>query len=398
MKKLISLLLAVLLAVLCAGGIAEGTEATEETAFVQIREGVTAQVFAKPGDEKAIDSIPGGQVCGLIDETTEAGATWFQVFYLNSMKKGATGYINAEDAKKLSADELKALMEDTTTLNEILDLIDALNDYLGTGSTGTTGGNRTNTETNGGGTEEESTGFKALYDKAMKALEALFSMNLSTGTNTGSTTGIAGKALDTAKDVAGKALDTAKDIAGKAADTAKNIAGKASDTAKDVADKATDAAKNIADKAPDIAKDIADKASEAGTDIAKKAAEGISDAAKAMKDGVTKEDIQDLIDSINKTLGLEENKIDLDDKLDQMQKTLDSINENLGNKTGKALDSVDDAMENTRKWIDGDKFTKIRNAVKDLSIKFKENGFWKGAGSTGNFFNSIKDAIGGGKK
>ena len=398
MKKLISLLLAVLLAVLCAGGIAEGTEATEETAFVQIREGVTAQVFAKPGDEKAIDSIPGGQVCGLIDETTEAGATWFQVFYLNSMKKGATGYIIAEDAKKLSADELKALMEDTTTLNEILDLIDALNDYLGTGSTGTTGGNRTNTETNGGGTEEESTGFKALYDKAMKALKALFSMNLSTGTNKGSTTGIAGKALDTAKDVAGKALDTAKDIAGKAADTAKNIAGKASDTAKDVADKATDAAKNIADKAPDIAKDIADKASEAGTDIAKKAAEGISDAAKAMKDGVTKEDIQDLIDSINKTLGLEENKIDLDDKLDQMQKTLDSINENLGNKTGKALDSVDDAMENTRKWIDGDKFTQIRNAVKDLSQKFKENGFWKGAGSTGNFFNSIKDAIGGGKK
>ena len=398
MKKLISLLLAVLLAVLCAGGIAEGTEATEETAFVQIREGVTAQVFAKPGDEKAIDSIPGGQVCGLIDETTEAGATWFQVFYLNSMKKGATGYINAEDAKKLSADELKALMEDTTTLNEILDLIDALNDYLGTGSTGTTGGNRTNTETNGGGTEEESTGFKTLYDKAMKALKALFSMNLSTGTNTGSTTGIAGKALDTAKDVAGKALDTAKDIAGKAADTAKNIAGKASDTAKDVADKATDAAKNIADKAPDIAKDIADKASEAGTDIAKKAAEGISDAAKAMKDGVTKEEIQDLIDSINKTLGLEENKIDLDDKLDQMQKTLDSINENLGNKTGKALDSVDDAMENTRKWIDGDKFTKIRNAVKDLSTKFTENGFWKGAGSTGNFFNSIKDAIGGGKK
>ena len=387
MKKLISLLLAVLLAVLCAGGIAEGTEATEETAFVQIREGVTAQVFAKPGDEKAIDSIPGGQVCGLIDETTEAGATWFQVFYLNSMKKGATGYINAEDAKKLSADELKALMEDTTTLNEILDLIDALNDYLGTGSTGTTGGNRTNTETNGSGTEEESTGFKALYDKAMKALKALFSMNLSTGTNTGSTTGIAGKALDTAKDIAGKAADTAKNIAGKATDTAKNIAGKA-----------TDAAKNIADKAPDIAKDIADKASEAGTDIAKKAAEGISDAAKAMKDGVTKEDIQDLIDSINKTLGLEENKIDLDDKLDQMQKTLDSINENLGNKTGKALDSVDDAMENTRKWIDGDKFTKIRNAVKDLSQKFKENGFWKGAGSTGNFFNSIKDAIGGGKK
>ena len=389
MKKLISLLLAVLLAALCAGGIAEGTEATEETAFVQIREGVTAQVFAKPGDEKAIDSIPGGQVCGLIDETTEAGATWFQLFYLNSTKKGSTGYINAEDAKKLSADELKVLMEDSATLNEILDLIDALNDYLGTGSTGATTANRTNTERNGGGTEDGNTGFKALYDQAMKELKALFSMNLSTGTDTGSTKG---------KEIVGKALDTAKDIAGKATDAAKDIAGKASDTAKDIADKASDAAKDIADKASDTAKDIADKAADTGTDIAKKAAEGISNAAEVMKDGVTKEEIQDMIDGINKTLGLEENKIDLDETLTKMQKTLDSINENLGNKTGEAIDSVDNAMENTRKWIDGDKFTQIRNAMKDLSTKFKEDGFWKGAGSTGDFINSIKDAIGGGKK
>ena len=75
----------------------------------------------------------------------------------------------------------------------------------------------------------------------------------------------------------------------------------------------------------------------------------------------------------------------------EVLKTNSSVQDN-------GIDSVDDAMENTRKWIDGDKFTKIRNAVKDLSIKFKENGFWKGAGSTGNYFKSIKDAIGGGKK
>ena len=127
MKKLISLMLAVLMITLCACGFAEETDVSAKTAFVQIKEGVTAQVFKKPGDKKAVDTLSGGQICGLLgEETTETGVAWFQVFYLNSKKAGTPGYINAEDAEQLTEEQLKALMNDPEKLNEILDLVEAL--------------------------------------------------------------------------------------------------------------------------------------------------------------------------------------------------------------------------------------------------------------------------------
>ena len=132
MKKLISLMLAVLMITLCACGFAEETDVSAKTAFVQIKEGVTAQVFKKPGDKKAVDTLSGGQICGLLgEETTETGVAWFQVFYLNSKKAGTPGYINAEDAEQLTEEQLKALMNDPEKLNEILDLVEALDVYLG---------------------------------------------------------------------------------------------------------------------------------------------------------------------------------------------------------------------------------------------------------------------------
>ena len=127
MKKWISLILAMLMIGVCAAGVAEGAEETGKTAFLRIKEGVTAQVYEKPGDEKAIDSLAGGKFCGLIDTVTaESGDAWYQVFYLNSKGEGTPGYIKAEDADQLTEEELNALMEDPAVLNEILDLVDAL--------------------------------------------------------------------------------------------------------------------------------------------------------------------------------------------------------------------------------------------------------------------------------
>ena len=107
MKKWISLFLAMLMIGVCAAGIAEGTEETGTTAFLRIKEGVTAQVYEKPGDAQAVDSLAGGKLCGLIDTvTTESGDAWFRVFYLNSKGEGVPGYIRAEDADQLTEEEL----------------------------------------------------------------------------------------------------------------------------------------------------------------------------------------------------------------------------------------------------------------------------------------------------
>ena len=171
MKKLISMILAVLMAGLCACGTAE--DAGQDIPFLRIREGVTAQVFEKPGDGQAADTIPGGRICGLLgEETAEAGDAWFRVFYLNSQKAGATGYISAEDAEKLTEAQLKALMEDPAVLNEILDLIDAMNAYLSKDN-GDTGNDEEN------GNEKPENGLETLYEKAMAELKKLFGTDLS---------------------------------------------------------------------------------------------------------------------------------------------------------------------------------------------------------------------------
>ena len=167
MKKWISLILAVLMIGVCAAGVAEGAEETGKTAFLRIKEGVTAQVYEKPGDEKAIDSLAGGKFCGLIDTVTaESGDAWYQVFYLNSKGEGTPGYIKAEDADQLTEEELNALMEDPAVLNEILDLVDALDAYLN-GKTGSTGNAQPENQ------------FKALYEKAMTELQKLYNTSIS---------------------------------------------------------------------------------------------------------------------------------------------------------------------------------------------------------------------------
>lgn len=207
MKKLISLILAVLMTGLCACGTAEGTEQFGNIVFLRIKEGVTAQVFKNPGDEQAIDTLSGGRLCGLLGEKTTEAGDWFRVFYLNSKNAGATGYINAEDAEQLSGDQLKELMEDPATLNEILDLVDAMNAYLSKG--------KGNTEN-----EESENELKKLYEKAMAELKKLFGTDMSLdldnlekeGKELANKAKEAGEALfDEAKEAGKELLDTVTD-------------------------------------------------------------------------------------------------------------------------------------------------------------------------------------------
>ena len=166
MKKWICWMLAAVVALSCAACFAEGTEAAKDTGFLQIKEGVTALIYANPGDEAAVDQLASGRLCGLLEETSEAGALWYFVFYLNSEKQGAVGYMKADDAVRLDEAALKALMENPDKMNEVLDLIDAMNAYLKSGE-GTTGSGKT------------TGGLSKLYDEAMSALSGLFSAELS---------------------------------------------------------------------------------------------------------------------------------------------------------------------------------------------------------------------------
>ena len=261
MKKWISLILAMLMIGVCAAGVAEGAEETGKTAFLRIKEGVTAQVYEKPGDEKAIDSLAGGKFCGLIDTVTaESGDAWYQVFYLNSKGEGTPGYIKAEDADQLTEEELNALMEDPAVLNEILDLVDALDTYLN-GKTGSTGNAQPENQ------------FKALYEKAMTELQKLYNTSISPELDNLEKQGK--ELADQAKAAGEKLVDEAKkageDLKDDATDALKSMEGKNTDDAIDSlmdsiseaiekrAGKPDEKLQEVLDKMPGLLKDLNDK-------------------------------------------------------------------------------------------------------------------------------------------
>ena len=338
MKKLISLMLALLMVALCACGIAEGTEeAAAKTAFVRIKEGVTAQVFKKPGDKKAVDTLAEGTVCGLLnEETTEAGAAWFQVFYLNSRKEGTPGYINAEDAEQLTEEQLKALMDDPAMLNEVLDLIDALDAYLNK-KTGTTG--------NGGTDLDLIAELKSLYKQAADGLQKLLNAS---GT---------------------------PDL-----------------------DKLAKEGKELADKAKDAAEDLIDEAKKAGKKLPEEAnnlKDGVTDALSSMEGKNTDEAIDSLMDSISKSIEERTGKQDqkIEDALDKVSEALKKLDKDLGTGTADAIGGSADAMKKTGDWLNGDDFKKVDNAMKHLADKFNIDGFASGVGKKGigSFLNELKD-------
>ena len=58
MKKWICIILAVLLAAGCAGGLAEGASSSDEMKILLVKEDVTASVYDEPGGT-AIDQLAG---------------------------------------------------------------------------------------------------------------------------------------------------------------------------------------------------------------------------------------------------------------------------------------------------------------------------------------------------
>ena len=342
MKKGIAMMLAAVMLLFCAAGLAEETGVSAETVFLRIRENVTAQVYADPQGGQAAAALESGRFCVLIDETSDI---WLHVLYLNDQKKGETGYIYADDAEPVNQEELEALMEDPEKINEILDLIDALLEY-GSAEAAPAPAAEKETDTNAAPAES---GFEKLYQNAVTSLRQVF------GTDLQGTLDTAGKAAGEAAEAGRKVLESAAKDAGEmlgkagntvreglssAADAAKGVLGMAGETVrKEINEKlpgAKEKLEEIRDQAADAAGTLAGKASEAADAISGT----VSDAVKAIRDGSAKEQLDDLMKNV--------------------QDAVSAVKE----QAGEALNSVD---------LDG-----IRNNVDSLVSTFQEEGLQQG--------------------
>ena len=283
MKKLLCWLTVLALLVCCAGGLAETADGNEKTAFLQITGSAPVPVYREITDTEKADELQPGQLCGLVDDvTTETGIRWYQIIYLNAAKKGAVGYIRPEYAHRLTLAEFNALAQDPAKANEAMDLLDAVNASLKSGSGSVAAAAGAGNAAAGGdkssGTEGEKSAqagtdlFREFYTSAMKALDQVFNMDV---------TGAIGDAAARARDIAGKAVGAGLDILGSALGGVKGL----------VTDLTGDAEKKIAGAAPDLEKKLGEVLETAGDRIGKvgeKAKERIGGIADAAGDGLGK--------------------------------------------------------------------------------------------------------------
>lgn len=352
MKKLISLMLAVMLAVGAAGCFAESKDENEKTVFLQIKEGKTAKVFREAGGTEEIDTLQSGQFCGIIEETEHEGILWYHVFYMDSQQKGATGYIRADEAEQLTWKKLKELTEDPAKLNEILDLIDALNAYLNSGKAGTdTAGTDGGSQSGSGGKAGKST-VEELYSEAMDALEQIFSMDLSAELD---------KVEEAGKETAQKVAEAGEELLEALKDGAEDLFNQAKDAGEEVWESAAEDAKELLDKAGEtLEKELEEKAPDL-KDQLDELVDGVSDTIESLKDGSGGK-IQDLQDNI--------------------EKAMDILDQSFGKGAGDALDKLNNLADEARKMMDSTELSMAQNAVTGLAELFREEGLSQGVQAT----------------
>ena len=356
MKKLLCWLTVLALLVCCAGGLAETADGNEKTAFLQITGSAPVPVYREITDTEKADELQPGQLCGLVDDvTTETGIRWYQIIYLNAAKKGAVGYIRPEYAHRLTLAEFNALAQDPAKANEAMDLLDAVNASLKSGSgsvaAATGAGNAAAGGDKSSGTEGEKSAqagtdlFRGFYTSAMKALDQVFNMDV---------TGAIGDAAAKARDIAGKAVGAGLDILGSALGGVKGL----------VTDLTGDAEKKIAGAAPDLEKKLGEVLETAGDRIGKvgeKAKERIGGIADAAGDGLGKigDRAKDAVGGI------------ADAAKDGIGKAWDTA----GELAGQATDGLSQVLDTTREVV-GEAGEKIQQEIADkapvIASDFKE--------------------------
>lgn len=359
MKKLICLILAVMMATAGISCFAEGTK--ESVTFVRIHENTTADVYENPDDTEAADTLEGGSLCVLVAETRAAGTAWYKVFYQNSRKEGAVGYIQAEDADRLSREQLSELMNDPDQINKLLDLVKALNDYTDSD----TGEDLTGSKTDGNSGESSAgSALEDLYNKAMDELKNLFSVD------------VAGE-LEKISDITKGAADKVKEAGEELLETAAEDVEELMNQAGDALDKAAEEWGGKLEKAgEDLKKELeemlpeAEKALESLTD-------GISDAVDSVRDDTGEIDLDKLLDNVSESLDtLQKNAEEKFSEIEkEIQEKLDALNKSLGKDTGDALDQINETVGKAQELLENGA---IQNVLSALGEQFREAGFAEG--------------------
>ena len=242
MKKTLCLMLTLLLALPFGYSLAEAA-GDRVGSFLLIPEGEPVPVYTEITDAEPADALESGKLCGLLKEVSEQEVLWDLVVYADREKKAAIGYVRADQVILLSTDEFQALMQSPEKMNEVLDLLQAIDEILSEKTQQTAAVPAgSGTGSSSGSQPPKKTGlpdFRAFYNTAMQSLDKILNAGLPPEI---------GNAADTVRDLTQRAVKAGADAANSAIG---GISGFIQENSGKVIPKATEDLKQILEKAGD---------------------------------------------------------------------------------------------------------------------------------------------------
>ena len=242
MKKTLCLMLTLLLALPFGYSLAEAA-GDRVGSFLLIPEGEPVPVYTEITDAEPADALESGKLCGLLKEVSEQEVLWDLVVYADREKKAAIGYVRADQVILLATDEFQALMQSPEKMNEVLDLLQAIDEILSEKTQQTAAVSAgSGTGSSSGSQTPKKTGlpdFRAFYNTAMQSLDKILNAGLPPEI---------GNAADTVRDLTQRAVKAGADAANSAIG---GISGFIQENSGKVIPKATEDLKQILEKAGD---------------------------------------------------------------------------------------------------------------------------------------------------
>ena len=272
---------------------------------------------------------------------------WEHVFYLNSQKEGATGYINSAAVKKLSQDELQNLLTDPDQVNKILDLVDALDAY-------TAGASQPNTPIRSDAQPKENT-FETLYSAAVETLGKIFNNDFS-GT------------LEKAKDAAGNLAELEEKVPG-AIKTVEKLGQQVKEATKPLQETAEKLGQQVNEATKPLQETVGDLVQKAGNEISDKLPENMKDAMKKLEQ--LKDKVSDTIDSM-KDGGAEEKMKEL---MNRVTEATDSLKNNSGEQIEKVQNEMGKMIDSLGSKLNGETMEEISNLTKEADKMMQSTEF-----------------------